>query len=730
MPSQHEGQARDAEAPDAGNAVTSAGEEASVRRFPIVGIGASAGGLDAFKAFLAPLPDDTGMGFVFVQHLDPLHASLMADLLAGHTRMPVTQAVEGVEIEPNRIYLIPPGVSMAVADGKLRLTEPIERHGARMAFDFFLRSLAEDCGDRAMAVVLSGTGSDGADGVKAIKAKGGYAIAQDPADAGFDGMPKSAIKTRQVDLILPVAEIPGALIRQAARLSLRAAPPKLPGKPNGDKQFLEILELVREKTGQDFSLYKTGTLTRRIERRMALASLADAAAYVNMLRSDQAELDSLAQDLLINVTQFFRDATAFELLAAKIIPEMVAAQPLDRPVRIWVPGCSTRRGSLFPDNPVSGSDRADPSATSSFRSLPPTSTPHSVAFARAGIYGRETEQQIGPERLARFFSREGNGYRVVRDLREAVVFTVQDLLADPPFSRLDLISCRNVLIYLRADAQEQILSLFHFALRAAACCSSAGPRPSANSPTASNRSARAAASTAISPTAAPARSSSRRAARPGSAKRAGRPPSWRENGSAADQSRGTGVEACCSKPIAPASVLVDKKYEALFYSGGVDRYLQIVPGEANRNILVMARDGLGRNCGQRSKAPGKPAKLTWKRALRFDREGAVIGVKHRRPADSGRSLFLISFIEEPERAPETVRRACAGSRGHLANHPARTGTRCDPQRAECRDPRPGNLQSRTCEPSMKKPCPSTRNSSRPMRSWRPPRRSCKLSTRS
>ena len=293
---------------------------AAVRGFPIVGIGASAGGLDAFKALLAALPPDTGMAFVLIQHLDPLHASLMGELLSSHTTMPVTPAAEGAWIEPNHVYLIPPGVSLGIAQGKLHLSEPAERHGARLTFDFFLRSLAEDCGERAICVVLSGTGTDGTEGLKAVKKRGGFVIVQDPSEAAFDGMPKSAIKTGQADRTLPVAGIPGALINRAS--AIRAQPSAAKSDVNGETEngFLEILNLVRQKTHQDFSLYKTGTLERRIERRMAMAGIADAARYVERLRSDPAELDSLGHDLLINVTEFFREFRGFRGACGKRYP--------------------------------------------------------------------------------------------------------------------------------------------------------------------------------------------------------------------------------------------------------------------------------------------------------------------------------------------------------------------------------------------------------------------------
>jgi two-component system, chemotaxis family, CheB/CheR fusion protein len=463
MPSQQDIRTKNGEAVTAEIDLPYASDLASAHQFPIVGIGASAGGLDAFKALLAKLPPDTGMAFVLIQHLDPLHVSLMGGLLASHTAMPVKQAAEGALIEPNKVYLIPPAVSLSVSCGKLHLSEPAERQGSRTAFDFFLRSLAEDCGGNAVCVVLSGTGSDGSEGLKAVRANGGFVIVQKPSEAAFDGMPKSAIQTGQTDLVLPVAEIPAALINHKKRIQpLHSQPDKNEGAHD---RFLEILDLVRTRTRHDLSPYKTGTLTRRIERRMTMAGMTDAARYIDKLSADASELDSLGRDLLINVTQFFRDADSFDALARGVIPEMVAAQPPERPLRIWVPGCSTGE-EAYSLAIVFFEAIAASNPGVKLQVFASDVDAHSIAFARAGLYAGETASQVSPGRLEQFFTQQSTGFRVVRDLREAVVFTVQDLLADAPFSRLDLISCRNVLIYLQPGAQEQILSLFHFALRA------------------------------------------------------------------------------------------------------------------------------------------------------------------------------------------------------------------------------------------------------------------------
>jgi two-component system CheB/CheR fusion protein len=648
MPSQKNGRMRKTEATVSKIAALAGAAPHGARGFPIVGIGASAGGLDAFKAFLNALPPDTGMAFVLVQHLDPVHVSLMAELLSSHTAMPVTQAAEGVSIEPNRVYLIPPGVSLAVAGGKLRLSELTERHGTRTAFDVFLRSLAEDCGERAMAIVLSGTGSDGSEGLKAVKGKGGFVIVQEPSEAAFDGMPKSAIKTGQTDRILPVAEIPAALIDRMN--GLHPSDAGQAAHEGAEERFLEILGLVRTKTGQDFSHYKAGTLTRRIERRMAMAGITETARYIEKLNAQPSELDSLAHDLLINVTEFFRDAAAFQVLAETVIPEMVAAQPPDRPLRIWAPGCSTGEEAyslaiLFLEA-VAASKRAI-----KLQVFASDVDPHVIAFARAGVYGPEIGSQVSPERLSRFFAREGDGFHVARDLRDAVVFTVQDILADPPFSRLDLISCRNVLIYLQPGAQDQVLSLFHFALRAG------GVLFLGRSETVGEFKDR------FEPISKKQRIYRHlNAGRPGeagfrvSAIKERLAPSFTPALRRAVHR--TNFEELASKKLleafAPPSVLVDKKYEALYYSGAVDRYLQLAPGEANQKILVMAREGLRPNLRaalEGARETGEPAS---KPGAQVHRDGATYRVKISVQPIPAEYVFLVSFIDEPTQPPQAL----------------------------------------------------------------------------
>src|SRR5271154_44196 len=354
-----------------------------VDSFPVVGFGASAGGLDAFRRLLAVLPPGTGMAFILIQHLDPTHASMMVDLLAGHTPLKVQQAADGMPLEREHIYLIPPGAYLSIQGGALRLSKPRERHGARLPFDFFLRSLAEELGHRAICVILSGTGGDGSLGLKAVKEKGGLVIAQDPNDAEYDGMPRSAIMTGAVDLVLTVAKMPEILAKYGRRNG--SAPDDHP-----PDRVAEIINLLRTKPAHDFALYKPGTLLRRIERRMALAGIDDSGRYLDMLRRDGDELNLLAKDLLINVTSFFRDPEAFELLAENVIPDLVHRHPPDRPLRIWVAGCST--GEETYSLAMVLRERIDASNREiKLQIFASDVDPEAVASAREGLYPQSIE---------------------------------------------------------------------------------------------------------------------------------------------------------------------------------------------------------------------------------------------------------------------------------------------------------------------------------------------------
>jgi two-component system CheB/CheR fusion protein len=421
----------------------------------VVGIGASAGGLEACQRFLAAMTHPSDMAFILIQHLDPTHESLMVELLSKSTAMPVCQATDGMILENDHLYVIPPGAYLSFSAGALHLSEPLAKRGARLPFDFLLQSLAESVGSRAICIILSGSGTDGTIGLKAIKAAGGLVIVQSPEDSAYDGMPRSAIASGRVDIILPVEEIARELVRFRQRLDALQS----------TTGAARIVALLKDKTVHDFTLYKSGTLERRIAHRMTLAGIPadDTGRYFDILEHDAKERQQLADDLLINVTSFFRDPKVFEVLASTVIPEIVSSAG-DQAIRIWVAGCSTGEEThslamLFQEQILAVRSLAK------IQMFASDVDEKAVATAREGLYPASVEQTVSAERLLRFFDKQDNGYQVAAELRATVVFAVQDVLADPPFSKLSFVSCRNLLIYLQPEAQAKAISIFHFALR-------------------------------------------------------------------------------------------------------------------------------------------------------------------------------------------------------------------------------------------------------------------------
>ncbi len=431
--------------------------------FSIVGIGASAGGLKAFSEFFAAMPAAPGMAFVLVQHLAPDHASALAELLQSHTPLRVVQVEDGVEAEPNGVYVIPPGKALSIQAGVLRLTEPDLPHGHRTPIDDFFRSLAADQGERAVCVVLSGTGSDGTLGLKTLKEAGGLTMAQDPDDAEYDGMPRSAIGTGCVDVVLPARELSTRLVELRQQgLPLTSAAEPLP--EDDTAALAKIFSRLREGTGHDFSRYKQTTVLRRIGRRMQVTGASDLEAYHRLLRDNTREVEALLKDLLISVTTFFRDPEAFAVLERRTIPNIFEGKGPGDQVRVWVPGCATGEEAysiaILLAEFASGLDH--PPELQVFAT---DIDGEALRFARAGLYPEITAADVSPERLERFFEREGENYRVKESVRECVLFAEHNLLKDPPFSKLDLVSCRNLLIYLQRDTQQHLFELFAYALR-------------------------------------------------------------------------------------------------------------------------------------------------------------------------------------------------------------------------------------------------------------------------
>jgi two-component system CheB/CheR fusion protein len=442
---------------------TVAGANAS---FPVVGIGASAGGLAAFEAFFSAMSADVepGMAFVLVQHLAPDHKSILAELIRRYTRMQVFEVTDGVAVQPNCAYIIPPGRDMAFLNGTLQLLEPAAPRGQRMPIDFFFRSLAQDQRERAIGVVLSGTGSDGTLGVRAIKGEGGMVMAQDPATTEYDGMPRSALATGLVDYELPPGQMPAQLVAYTThafgKLFRADAPPA-----SSESALKKVLVLLRAQTGHDFSQYKPSTVHRRIDRRMAVHQIGAVEEYVRFVQQTPQELDSLLRDMLIGVTSFFRDPEAFCALEAEVIPKLFAGKSADATIRVWVPGCST--GEEAYSLAILLAERQEARRQSFKVQVFATDIDsQAIAAARSGVYPASIAADLSPERLARFFAAEPgeSAYRIHKSLRDMLVFSEQNVIKDPPFSRLDLISCRNLLIYLNGDLQKKLIPLFHYAL--------------------------------------------------------------------------------------------------------------------------------------------------------------------------------------------------------------------------------------------------------------------------
>jgi two-component system CheB/CheR fusion protein len=404
------------------------------------------------------------MAFVLVQHLSPDHQSLLVELLGRHTHLLVLQATDGVVVQPDCVYVIPPDRDMALVDGALRLLEPVLPRGQRLPIDFFFRSLAASLHERAIAVVLSGTGHDGTQGLRAIKGEGGLVLAQTPAGAEFDGMPRSAIDTGLVDLVLAPADMPAQLRKWTQRAS--GTPSRPEASPAAEEAGLsKLFLLLRLQTGHDFSQYKLGTVQRRVERRMAVNHLDDIADYVKLAQKSPAEVIALFRDLLISVTSFFRDPDVFTVLETRVLPKLLAAKGSGASVRVWCAGCST--GEEAYSLAILLSERQEQLRQNfKVKVFATDIDAQAIATARAGVYPASIAADVSPERLARYFTRENGGasYRVHKSLRDMLVFSEQDVIKDPPFSRLDLVSCRNLLIYLSGELQKKLMPLFHYAL--------------------------------------------------------------------------------------------------------------------------------------------------------------------------------------------------------------------------------------------------------------------------
>jgi two-component system, chemotaxis family, CheB/CheR fusion protein len=614
-------------------------------KFSVVGICASAGGLAAFKTFFAAMPADSGMAFVLIPHLDPTHASLMVELVSRQTAMKVCEAAEGAEVEPNCVYVIPPNKYLSLILGHLHLTKSSEQQRHQTAIDPFLFSLAEDQREKAIGIVLSGTGSNGTPGLKEIKLAGGLTVAQDPETAEYDQMPRSAIDAGIVDYVLPTDKMPEALINSIRRP--RPTQPLAVQAEGAAGQINRILDLLNARTKYDFHCYRKNMLLRRVQRRMALCHLNEISAYLPFLLEHPDEVTALSRDLLIGVTCFFREPEAFQVLKQKVIPELVERQTGEIPVRAWVPACASGEEAysiaiLLLEQFTAGEKpvRLQVFATDIDE--------ESLETARHGIYTARTVSELSPDRLRQFFIKlDEDHYQVNKLLRGSIVVTRQNVISDPVFSKVDLICCRNLLIYLEPELQNKLMSLFHFALNerghlVLGRSESIGRRTDVFAPLSAKwrvyrridsarRAAMQASIVAID--------DRRKRAPRGELIR--RPP--------------MGFPELMQKVLAKhalAAVLIDRKFEILSLFGPTSNYLQLPTGEPTKDLLAMAPQEL------RTKIRAACHKvLTTNDALsatdaRIVRNGSsvrcTIRVSLLHEPDAAEGLLLVIFQDSPE----------------------------------------------------------------------------------
>ena len=658
-------------------------ERSTVVSFPIVGVGASAGGLEAFTQLLKALPLDTGMGFVLVQHLDPEHESALTQILSRPTSLPVCDVTNNQAVQPNHVYIIPPDTNLSIVEGVLKLQPRPKTRTPHRPIDSFFESLAQDQHERAIGVVLTGTASDGTLGLEAIKAEGGITFAQDES-AKYDSMPRSAVAAGCVDLVLSPTKIAKELARIAKHPSVGSGEWRVasdeqeetdedaltsPGphsplatnhSPLPQDGYTKTLSLLRNHTGVDFSLYKSSTIQRRVTRRMVINKQNTLEDYAQFLEGNAKELDGLCSDVLISVTSFFRNPEAFEILQREVLPELLR-QPGDNPIRVWVPGCSTGQEAYSIAIAFMESSEKSPRG----RNLQVFATDLNEKLlekARFGLYPKSLSDDISPERLRRFFVEEQGGYRVNKSVREMVVFARQNLFADPPFSRMDLISCRNLLIYLGPSLQKKAIPTFHYALKPGGFLllgasesvggftelfepidkkykiysKKAAPTPAFHIPTGRERGERAA------------------IGRRASALPVGQ--SQPLDGSGGELIAQREADRITVNQFAPPGVLINDDMQVLQFRGSTGAFLEPPMGKASFNVLKMAREGLMLPLRAAIEEAKKETKTTRRDNVRLKHNGEdravnleVIPLKN-----LPEPCFLILFEEADQRAA-TVR---------------------------------------------------------------------------
>jgi len=560
--------------------------------FPIVGIGASAGGLEALEQFLARVPPGSGMAFVIVQHLDPTHKGILRELLQRTTGMKVIQVKNRTQVRADCVYVIPPNKDMSILHGVLHLLTPASPRGLRLPIDFFLRALAQDQQERSVGVILSGMGSDGTLGLRAIKEKAGVVLVQEPATAKFDSMPRSAIDAGLADIVAPVGELPGKILAYLQRTPLIART-ELVLEDKTQSALEKVIVLLRAHTENDFSLYKRNTLYRRIERRMGIHQITKMSGYVRYLQENSQELDLLFKELLIGVTNFFRDPAVWEELRTKIIPALLASRVPGHALRAWVPGCSTGEEAytlamVFQEAVDALKSKSKSKSSFVLQIFATDLDRDAIDKARQGVFPTNISADVSPERLKRFFTKENHGYRVRREIREMVIFAPQNIIMDPPFTKLDLLSCRNLLIYLTAEVQKKLMPLFHYSLTPGGVLLLGSAETVGGS----------------TDLFAPLSVKSRIFKRSENVQRPVRvefPASFKVGMPAGPEtpplakpsaSLQSLADQLILRSYAPPTVLANDKGDIFYISGRTGKYLEPAAGKANWNLFAMAREGL------------------------------------------------------------------------------------------------------------------------------------------
>jgi chemotaxis methyl-accepting protein methylase/PAS domain-containing protein len=621
--------------------------------FPIVGIGASAGGLEALEQFIRNVPAGSGIAFVIVQHLDPTHKGIMSELLQRGTGMKVLQVKDRTKVQPDCVYVIPPNKDMSILRGVLHLLKPVAARGLRLPIDFFFRSLAQDQQEHSIGVILSGMGSDGTLGLRDIKEKAGVALVQEPATAKFDGMPRSAIDAGLADIVAPVNELPGKIIAYLHRTPLIARTEVIL-EDKAQSALEKAVILLRAQTGHDFSLYKRNTLYRRIERRMGIHQIDKMLDYVHYLQENTQELDLLFKELLIGVTNFFRDPAAWEQMRDHAIPTLLANQSTGQALRAWVPGCSTGEEAyslaiVFKE----AVEKAKLKGNFALQIFATDLDKDGVDKARQGIFPRNIAADVSEERLSRFFTEEEGGFRVRKEIREMVIFAPQNLIMDPPFTKLDILTCRNLLIYLDSEVQQKLFPLFHYSLNPGGILflgSAETIGASTNLFTSLNSKARIfrRKEPALRPEPVEFPSSFNRSQPSGpKVQPPSKPP----------VSLQSMADDLVLQRYAPPSVLANDKGDIFYISGRTGKYLEPAAGKANWNLFAMAREGLRYELAGAFQKALRQKKCVTLRQLRADANGngQFVDVTIQRLDEPGPLQGLLMVVFTDVAGPLTVK---------------------------------------------------------------------------